>query len=97
MYQYGVSRSLESGKPIIEAGISNEAEVFSGQGSQGDFVISATDGFWDVFDNNNAGYYCSQLLKDKIKSLDEIAAALGTEAIRLGSTDNVSVVVILVK
>ena len=97
VYQYGVSRSLESGKPIIEAGISNEAEVFSGQGSPGDFVISATDGFWDVFDNNNAGYYCSQLLKDKIKSLDEIAAALGTEAIRLGSTDNVSVVVILVK
>jgi len=97
VYQYGVSRSLESGKAIMDAGISNEAEIFAGKGGGGDFVVIGTDGFWDVFDNTNAGYFCSQLLADKIKSLDEIAATMCVEALRLGSTDNVSVVVMLVK
>jgi len=95
-WQYAVSRSLEGGQMCIEAGISNEGELTVFEGVQeGDFIIVATDGLWDVFDNESAGIFVANLLSDKVFELEEIASKLCSEAIRLGSTDNVSCVVML--
>lgn len=55
------------------------------------FIIVACDGLWDVFSNEGA----VKFVNDHLKYKDKIASLLAKEAIKLGSTDNVTVIVIL--
>lgn len=61
-----------------------------------DFVILACDGLWDVMSNQDAvdlvsGEYL------RASSAEKIARVLVKEALRLGSQDNVSVIVVFLK
>ncbi len=57
------------------------------------FIVMACDGVWDVLDNTTVVNFVSQQLKNKKK---DIAHALASYAITKGSTDNVSVIVIII-
>ena len=53
-------------------------------------LILACDGLWDVFEDEEALSFC----KGYVEQRTNVAEALCEEAIRRGSTDNVSVVVV---
>lgn len=55
----------------------------------GDFVILACDGLWDVFSDQEA---IDMVLKTK-EGTSDVSKVLVDEAIRRGSTDNITVVV----
>jgi protein phosphatase 1L len=57
------------------------------------FVIVATDGLWDVMDSDDAVNYVKLSLKAGI-SKNKIADVMVQEAMRLGTYDNVTVVII---
>ena len=57
------------------------------------FIILASDGLWDEITNEFAVDFVKQGLKDG-KVLDTIAKELTAEAIKKGSTDNISVVIV---
>ena len=94
-YLYAVSRSLEADIEAREAGIVYDAQVKVIKGAEGSFCLIATDGFWDVFDNESAGDIVRELLADKVLDLNEITTRLCAEAINMGSVDNVSCVLLL--
>ena len=56
------------------------------------FIIFACDGLWDVFSNKNAVAYVNSLIKKKYKG--NYAKKLSEKAIKEGSSDNVTVVVL---
>ena len=62
--------------------------------TDGEFVIVACDGLWDVFEDQEA----VDFVRDHVdangkKSREEVASFLIKEALRLGSTDNITVIV----
>jgi serine/threonine protein phosphatase PrpC len=63
------------------------------------FMILACDGFWDVFDNQDAINYvletCYDLKKGKKKNIKfNIAKMLAEAALAKGSTDNITIIVV---
>ena len=56
------------------------------------FIIFACDGLWDVFSNKIAVNYVNNLVSKKYTG--NIAKKLAEKAIKEGSTDNVTVVVL---
>ena len=74
--------------------VSAEPEIISVPVRKGDeFVIVATDGLWDVMDSDDAVNYVKLSLKAGI-SKTKIADVLIQEAMRLGTYDNVTVIII---
>lgn len=58
-----------------------------------EFIIVATDGLWDVMDSHEAVEYVRSLLEAGLKR-KKVAAHMVEEAIRRGTYDNVTVVII---
>ena len=66
------------------------------------FVISASDGLWDVFDNQEAVDYVCEYLETVLSENNELplgafhnaARSLSTEAFMRGSTDNIGVCIV---
>jgi protein phosphatase 1L len=54
-----------------------------------EFVVLATDGLWDVMDNEEVVQYIH-----KYGQRDEVASWLVEEALRRGSLDNITVVIV---
>ena len=87
---------MEGGQECINAGIISEPTLKTINNIQkGDFLLIATDGVWDVFDNETAGLFVANMLSDKILGLEDICERLCGEAKRLGSQDNCSAVILL--
>jgi serine/threonine protein phosphatase PrpC len=87
-----LSRAIgdRSERPHVTA----EPEIISVPVKQGDqFVIVATDGLWDVMDSDDAVNYVKLSLKAGL-SKNKIADVMVQEAMRLGTYDNVTVVII---
>eukprot|EP00535_Pseudo-nitzschia_heimii_P008736 CAMPEP_0197180830 /NCGR_PEP_ID=MMETSP1423-20130617/5299_1 /TAXON_ID=476441 /ORGANISM="Pseudo-nitzschia heimii, Strain UNC1101" /LENGTH=483 /DNA_ID=CAMNT_0042630959 /DNA_START=38 /DNA_END=1489 /DNA_ORIENTATION=- len=87
-----LSRAIgdRSERPHVTA----EPEIISVPVEEGDqFVIVATDGLWDVMDSDDAVNYVRLSLKAGV-SKTEIADVMVQEAMRLGTYDNVTVVII---
>jgi len=87
-----LSRAIgdRSERPHVTA----EPEIISVPVKQGDqFVIVATDGLWDVMDSDDAVSYVKHSLKAGLAK-NKIADVMVQEAIRLGTYDNVTVVII---
>jgi serine/threonine protein phosphatase PrpC len=67
--------------------------------AQDEFIIMATDGFWDVMTSRNAVAFVQAMIKNPseyAESLDRdaMAALLIEEALRRGSFDNITVIII---
>jgi len=87
-----LSRAIgdRSERPHVTA----EPEIVKVRIREGDqFVVVATDGLWDVMDSDDAVNYVKLSLKAGI-SKNKIADVMVQEAIRLGTYDNVTVVII---
>lgn len=60
---------------------------------QDKFLLLACDGFWDVMDSQEAVELSLGFLEGGL-SAEEAAAKLGDMALRLGSSDNVTIVIV---
>lgn len=59
--------------------------------SKGDYIVLACDGIWDVMTNEQVGNFIQQ---HKSAVMEDLAANLVKEAITLGSTDNLTIIVV---
>jgi protein phosphatase 1L len=87
-----LSRAIgdRSERPHVTA----EPEIISATIVDGDdFIIVATDGLWDVFDSDDAVHYVLSLRTDG-HQLERIATFVVEEALRRGTYDNITVVII---
>jgi serine/threonine protein phosphatase PrpC/serine/threonine protein kinase len=92
-YEYAVGRSLE-GVFATSKGIVSDPDVSTLTVQAGEILVSATDGLWNVMDSNEVAM---DLYKMRIKngmSAHDAASTLCSMAIRKGSSDNVSAVVV---
>ena len=73
--------------------VTHRPEVFRYRLSKKDkFIIFACDGLWDVFSNQKAVNFVNKLIKSKYTG--NIAKKLCEEAIKLGTYDNVTAVIL---
>jgi serine/threonine protein phosphatase PrpC len=91
-YEYSVARSLE-GPFATSKGIVSDPDLTILSVIPGDMLISATDGLWDVMDSREVAIYLSKLRKEGMSASDS-AKALCATALRKGTSDNVSSVVV---
>lgn len=83
-----VSRAF--GDLDLEKYISHIPDIFGHTiTSKDQFIIMACDGLWDVIENQDAVHFVNNNLKNT-----NIAKSLAEHAIRKGSTDNVSVIIL---
>lgn len=74
--------------------VTADPEIISVDVEEGDeFIVIATDGLWDVMESADAVNFVKLSLKEGI-SKDKIAQVIVQEALRLGTWDNVTVVII---
>ena len=90
-YQYAVARSLE-GPFATSKGIVSDPDISSMPTTEGILVI-ATDGLFEVMDNDEVGRDVLQY-RAKGDSAGDAAKKLCSSAIEKGTSDNVSVVVV---
>lgn len=69
----------------------------SEEGTSEEFLLLASDGLWDVLDVDDAARVTRDLLFRRHFTAKKAAARLAELAIHLGSSDNVTVIVILIK
>mmetsp|Transcript_7545 Transcript_7545/g.22035 ORF Transcript_7545/g.22035 Transcript_7545/m.22035 type:complete len:886 (+) Transcript_7545:233-2890(+) len=92
-YEYAVGRSLE-GRFATSKGIVSDPDVTKRLVQEGQILISATDGLWNVMDSNEVAIdLCKMRTKNKMSAHDA-ARALCSMALRKGTSDNVSAVVV---
>lgn len=98
-YRYALSRSLE-GVFAESKGITSESDIFpsdvtiaSCSGSKYPILIQASDGLFEVLDNEEVGRDAMQMRKENYSASD-CAHYLCDLAKRKGSSDNISVLVI---
>lgn len=60
-----------------------------------EYLVIASDGLWDVMENEEV----AKFLMDAVKTTDflQLAKSLANEAIRRGTTDNITVLVVDIK
>jgi serine/threonine protein phosphatase PrpC len=92
-YEYSVARSLE-GPFATSKGIVSVPDVSSTSAQKGEILISATDGLWDVMDSSEVAIALNKMRRQERMSAKDASRALCAMAIRKGSSDNVSAVVI---
>lgn len=94
--QLNYSRAF-GGKDLKNFGLSAEPDVTQIQlGSQDTVIVLGSDGLWDVCDAPTAVHVAAMALRDNKNPSDELVAyALHTHD-QLGSTDNVSVIVVII-
>jgi len=90
-----VTRSIGDADMKIEGVLTAEAEIHDVELDDDDdwFVIIATDGLWDVIDDQEA----VRLMCDTVKQPSMCAQRLVTEAIARGSRDNVTAIVVVLR
>ncbi len=57
------------------------------------YIVMACDGLWDVIDSEEIGKVINQILK-KNPNIENLAVELANRALELGSTDNISLIII---
>jgi len=92
-YMYAVSRSLE-GAFATSKGIISTPDVHLVQAEPGMSAMVASDGFWEVIDVEEASRILSQIRNQQAMSAGDAAKTLCSMAVKKGSADNVSVVVL---
>jgi serine/threonine protein phosphatase PrpC len=61
---------------------------------QEQYIVLACDGLWDVMNNESLRKFINKYMAKNGRKTQGISEALVNEALRLGSTDNVSVIFI---
>jgi serine/threonine protein phosphatase PrpC len=92
-YTYGVSRSLE-GSYATSKGIISTPDVTRVATERGMSVVLATDGLWEVIDSEEVGKLLCHLRYNQGMSAGDAAKTLCSLALKKGSKDNVSAVVV---
>lgn len=92
-YEYSVARSLE-GPFATSKGIVSEPDITSEISvNVGEALLLASDGLWEVMDSNEVALGLQKLRQDGLSASDA-AKTLCSMALRKGTSDNVSVVVV---
>lgn len=89
---YALARSLE-GPFATSKGIVSEPDIVQFHAPTGTTVVVATDGLWEVMDSEQVAHMVAQMRRQS-ESAAEVAKALCALAVRNGSSDNVSAVVV---
>jgi serine/threonine protein phosphatase PrpC len=93
-YDYAVSRSLE-GRFATSKGVVNVADFTSlGAAEPGWSILSATDGLFEVMDSQEVARIVHRMRSQGSKA-SEIAKSLCSMAVKKGSSDNVSSVIVM--
>lgn len=92
-YEYAVGRSLE-GLFATSKGIIFDPDLSTLSVKSGDILISATDGLWNVMDSDEVGIDLFKMRSKHNMSAHDAARTLCSMALRKGSSDNVSAVVV---
>jgi serine/threonine protein phosphatase PrpC len=93
-YDYAVSRALE-GRFATSKGVINTPDFTSlGVAEPGWSILSATDGLWEVMDSQEVARIVHKQRSQGMKASD-IAKNLCSMAIKKGSSDNVSAVLVM--
>jgi hypothetical protein len=101
----GLSVSRSVGDIDTKPYVSHLPEIFDYDLNETDkFLIVGCDGVWDVFNNQDAVFYVLSEMKNDYKynmltstGKNNIAKKLALEAIKRGSTDNISVMILFFK
>ena len=101
----GLSVSRSVGDIDTKPYVSHLPEIFDYEINEADkFLIVGCDGVWDVFNNQDAVFYVLSEMKNEYKynmltstGKNNIAKKLALEAIKRGSTDNISVMILFFK
>jgi serine/threonine protein phosphatase PrpC len=92
IHDLSVSRAF--GDVVSKPFVSHLPEMFTYKLKPYDsFIILACDGLWDVMTNQEAVDYVLKLRKDNVNK-ENISNLLSNEALRLGSMDNLTVIVV---
>lgn len=94
-YEYAVGRSLE-GPLVTSKGIVSDADIAKTTIAPGEILVSATDGLWEVMDSEEVALDLRKMRYERGMSARDAARSLCSLAIRKGTLDNVSVVVVYV-
>lgn len=92
-YEYAVGRSLE-GIFATSKGIVSDPDISQLPVQEGDILISATDGLWNVMDSNEVAIDLHKMRTQNKMSAHDAARTLCSMALRKGTPDNVSAVVV---
>ena len=92
-YEYAVGRSLE-GVFATSKGIVSDPDLSTLTVQAGELLVSATDGLWNVMDSNEVAMHLYKMRTKNGMSAHDAASTLCSMAIRKGSSDNVSAVVV---
>mmetsp|Transcript_37378 Transcript_37378/g.41812 ORF Transcript_37378/g.41812 Transcript_37378/m.41812 type:complete len:899 (+) Transcript_37378:23-2719(+) len=92
-YEYAVGRSLE-GVFATSKGIVSDPDVSTLTVQVGEILVSATDGLWNVMDSNEVAMDLYKMRINNDMSAQDAASTLCQMALRKGSSDNVSAVVV---
>ncbi len=94
-YEYSVGRSLE-GPAVTAKGIIYDPDISRTTISPGEILVSATDGLWEVMDSEEVALDLHKMRNEQRLNARDAARSLCSMAIRKGTTDNISVVVVYV-
>jgi serine/threonine protein phosphatase PrpC/serine/threonine protein kinase len=92
-YEYSVGRSLE-GPFATSKGIVSDPDVTTLTAERGEILISASDGLWDVMDSSEVALDLHKMRHREKMSARDTARTLCSMALRKGTSDNVSAVVV---
>ena len=92
-YEYAVGRSLE-GTFATSKGIVSDPDVSTLSVQAGEILMSATDGLWNVMDSDEVANDLFKMRKKNSMSAHDAARTLCSMALRKGTSDNVSAVVV---
>ena len=81
-------------KRYVVARPSTSRTVLSDDDDDDEFVVLACDGLWDVFSDQEAVDFVADALASGASSPDDVASQLVSQALKRGTTDNVTCVVV---
>ncbi|CAE7237803.1 Ppm1a [Symbiodinium sp. KB8] len=91
-YVYKHSRTLPAEKQQVSP--EPEFTVHKRDAATDQFLVLACDGIWDVMENDEVGAFLQERVAAGVDNLGELADCLVRECLRLGSRDNMSVVLV---
>lgn len=91
-YEYSVARSLE-GPLATSKGIVSDPDITETVVESGEILLSASDGLWEVMGSEEVALDLQKMRKKGISASDA-ARELCSMALKKGSSDNISVVVV---
>lgn len=91
-YEYAVARSLE-GPFATSKGIVSDPDVTELSVDSGEILLSASDGIWEVMDSNEVALDLHKMRKQGMSASDSVKA-ICSMALKKGTSDNVSAVVV---